>query len=123
MPQRIEVNLQTAESTTVELTQAEIDAALAATAAEAALQAQTALDAKDVEKIEKAIKALALLTRDYTNALKAEVRGLAVLLVNKGVITAGEANALLAYDGSGAGDQKTLADLKADYAAKYDSLP
>lgn len=60
--------------------------------------------------------------RDYSNALKSEVRGLAVLLVSKGVITAQEAQGLLAYDGSGLNDAKTIEDLKGDFAEKYNSL-
>jgi hypothetical protein len=71
----------------------------------------------------KAMRAAMLVVRDYANALKDEVRGLAVLLVQKGTISAGEANALLAYDGDGAGDKKTIANLEADYIAAWKSLP
>lgn len=81
------------------------------------------IDLSDIDNLERTFKAQALLMRDYCNALKAEIRGLAVLLVGKGTITAAEANELLAYDGTGTGDQKTVADLKADFAAKYGSLP
>lgn len=81
------------------------------------------IDLSNIDNLERTLKALALVTRDYCNQLKAEVRGLAVLLVQKNLITASEANALLAYDGTGTGDQKTVADLKADFAAKYQSLP
>lgn len=70
----------------------------------------------------KDLKTAVLLLRQYCNWLKAETRGLAVLLVQKGTITAAEANALLSYDGSGAGDSKTVADLKADYKAAWISI-
>jgi hypothetical protein len=83
---------------------------------------QAPVDQSDIDNLEKKLKAVALVYRDYCNALKAEIRGLAVLLVNKGVITAAEANGLLTYDGSGAGDAKTLADLKADFSVKFNSL-
>lgn len=123
MAQRKVFNFATGESQMLDLTPEEEAAALAAETAFQAALAQAALDAKDVDKLQKAIRALALVTRDYTNALKAEVRGLALLLVSKGTITNGEANGLLTYDGSGAGDSKTIADLKADFSAKWDSLP
>lgn len=83
---------------------------------------KTVPDLSDLENLERTLKAIALLMRDYGNQLKAEVRGLAVLLVGKGVITAQEAGQLLAYAGSGAGNQKTVADLRADFAAKYISI-
>jgi hypothetical protein len=77
----------------------------------------------NLDELEKAVRALALVQRDWSNMLKAEVRGLAVLLVNKGLITSAEANALKAYDGTGVNDSMTVQDLKDAYAAKYASLP
>jgi hypothetical protein len=71
----------------------------------------------------KALKAALLVIKTYCNALKAEVRGLVVLLVQKSVITNQEANALTTYDGSGAGDSKTNDDLREDYKQHWKSLP
>lgn len=80
------------------------------------------IDLSDIDQLEDTFRASLLLVRDYCNALKSEVRSLAVLLVQKGAITAQEAAALLAYDGTGAQDQKTINDLRADFGAKYHSL-
>lgn len=79
-------------------------------------------DLSDIDQLERTLRAICLLHRQDCNALKSEMRGLAVLLVGKGTISAAEAGALLAYDGSGAGDAKTVADLKADFAALYNGL-
>jgi hypothetical protein len=80
------------------------------------------IDLSNLDNLERTLKAQALVFRDYSNALKSEVRGVAVLLVQKGTFTANEANGLLAYDGSGTGDSKTIQDLKDDFAEKYVSL-
>jgi hypothetical protein len=80
-------------------------------------------DQADLDYIGKAIKSLALVTLDYAIQLRTEIRGLATLLVNKALITAAEANALTQYTGSGAGNTKTVANLKADFTAKFNSLP
>ena len=72
-----------------------------------------AIDLSNVDNLDRVLRAASLLGRDYCNALKAEIRGLVVLLVSKGTIT---------YAGTGQGNQKTVADLKTDFAAKYASL-
>ena len=81
-----------------------------------------AIDLSDIDQLERTFRASLLVLRDYCNALKSEVRGLAVLLVQKGHITSQEAGALLAYDGTGAQDQKTVNDLRSDFSTKYNSL-
>lgn len=94
-----------------------------ATQQEMETQAAAKKDEDSISALEaKAIKAGMLVTKGYCNALKDEVRGLAVLLVQKGVISAQDANGLLSYDGSGVGDKKTDADLQADYAAEWKRL-
>ena len=80
------------------------------------------IDLSNLDNLERTLKAEAMLLREYCNALKAEVRGLAVLLVQKGLITNQEATGLLAYAGSGVGNQKTVADLKTDFAERYNAL-
>lgn len=50
------------------------------------------MDLSHLHNLERTLNALALVKRDYCNVLKSEVRGLAVLLVNKGVIAAAEAS-------------------------------
>lgn len=81
------------------------------------------IDLSNVDNLERTLKALALLQRQYANQVHTEVRNLAVLLVQKGVITAAEANGLTAYVGAGGAGAKTVAELKADFAAIYSALP
>jgi len=57
-------------------------------------------DLSNVDNLERTLKALALVLRDYCNALKAGT-----------------------YTGTGAGGTKTVPDLKADFAEKYGALP
>jgi hypothetical protein len=57
-------------------------------------------DLSNVDNLDKTLKALALLMRDYCNALKAGT-----------------------YIGTGVGGAKTVPDLRADFASKYQSLP
>lgn len=66
----------------------------------AADPAPTPIDLSDVNNLDRALRALGLLVRDYCNQLKAGT-----------------------YAGSGAGGAKTVAELRADFAAKYNSLP
>ncbi len=88
----------------------------------AAVVSAIPVDLSDLANLERVVKAQALLLRQYANLLKQEMRGLALLLVNKGHITSQEAAGLLAFDGSGSGDQKTVADLKEDFAVVYAGL-
>lgn len=89
---------------------------------EAADPTPAPIDQSDLDVLERRARAMGLTLLDYCNQLKAEARGLAVLLVNKGVITAQEALALKAFDGSGTNDARTPADFKSDFADKYNSL-
>ena len=82
----------------------------------------TVIDRSNIDQLEKAARAIALLIRKYGNEVHAEVRGLALLLVNKGVITAAEANSLTQYVGSGPAGTKTIAELKADFKTIFDAL-
>lgn len=81
------------------------------------------IDLSNIDSLEKTIKATNLNYRNYCNALKLEIRGLVVKLVQKGTITAAEANALLVYDGSNPDDTKSVPDLKADFSATYTGIP
>ena len=58
------------------------------------------IDLSNIDNHEKTFKALALVMRDYCNQLK-----------------------LGAFTGTGAGGTKTVADIRADFAAKFNSLP
>lgn len=57
------------------------------------------IDLSNIDNLEKSFKALALVMRDYCNQLK-----------------------LGAFTGAGAGGTKTVAEIRADFAAKYNSL-
>lgn len=58
------------------------------------------IDLSDIDNLDKVLKAVGLLMRDYCNQLKQGT-----------------------YAGSGPGGTKTIADLKADFGAKYNALP
>jgi hypothetical protein len=62
--------------------------------------APTPFDFSDLDNLEKVIKAIGLLMRDYCNQLKAGT-----------------------YAGNGPGGSKTVAEVKSDFAAKFNSLP
>jgi hypothetical protein len=95
----------------------------AATAQEILDRADRLLQKAAITELEvRALKAALLVVRAYGNALKEELRGLAVLLIQKGTITAQDAQALKRYDGDGVNDVKTIDNLKADYAEAWKGL-